>query len=1057
MKCKLIVTCVFVTKCFFSVWSQSLPFEEFLSDPQVIGVNKEGPRATMVHYEKEKDAIRFSKSEAERIVLNGEWRFRFQAAPFKDDLPGFYSNGFNDSDWDFIKVPSNWQTEGYGKPVYTNIKHPFLPNPPKIPLDSNETGIYRKEFNIQENWNDKEVFLHFAGVQSAMYCWINGDFVGYSQGSMLPAEFNVTEFLKTGNNLVVVKVVRWSDGSYLENQDFWRLSGIFRDVFLYAVPKVHVKDYQIVTELDELYRDAVLKVDVNVKNLSGQKISGKNVKVSVYRPDGTLVNESQKDITLDTNSLKSIHFEIPVRSPKLWSAEEPALYLLSIVTDQDAVAAKFGFREVEVRGNQVLINGKPVMFKGVNRHEFSPETGRVVDEELMVRDIKLMKQFNFNAVRTSHYPNHPRFYELCDEYGLYVMDEANIESHQLWWEKNIQLVDGIDWEKAVLSRGVAMCQRDKNHPSVIMWSLGNEAGNGSNLEKTYEEIKRLDGSNRPVHYESRDKKYPVDADGSLFKAAFGVLKYRRSLSGYDINSQMYPSPAKVEWMYKRDPERPLILCEYAHAMGNSCGNLDEYWNVFEKYSGIQGGFIWDWVDQGLNRQLKDGRTGWAYGGDFGEKHHDGAFCLNGVVYPDRTPKPALKTIKYLQQPVNFKGFNFQTGELEVENKYDFTILENAVVDWSLLSSGIEIEKGSFKISGLNPGQKGWYTVPLDSKVDSAGFYHLNFSVMLQENTLWADSGHVIAFQQFEFRNILPLEKKTAYKLTGLKEVKDSIYFQTETSGGRVGFTKESIRMNGANGKIEFGKPKPSFWRAPTDNDRGGGQAPLGSFATDWEKDGYDILKVVKEKRQVKTIRGLDGVLVEKQKLKGNKIKIKSKQLYRVAEDGQILVSNQFKRSFKLFGRSMPKVGTALYFTPEFNHVEWFGRGPGESYPDRKSGVPMGVYSGTVSEQYEPYIVPQENGNKTDVQWVRLYNSDGLGIEVTGDKLNISVHEYDLHAFDNCTHYYQVKPSDKITLNVDYQQAGLGGDDSWTRSTHKKYRLKKRKYEYSYTIKLNSNR
>lgn len=1049
-----LLLCFFMAPMF--VCSQQPPVDGWLMDPLVYGVNKEMPKATLHHYNSVKQANTFNPLHSNRVLLNGEWKFKFYK-----DLPAFSydfaSQLYDDGDWKTIKVPSNWQLQGYGKPIYTNIKHPFPPNPPTVPASGNETGLYRTTFNYTPNQDNKTVFLHFAGVQSAMYVWLNGKFVGYSQGSMLPAEFNVSPHIKDGNNLLAVKVVRWCDGSYLEDQDFWRLSGIFRDVYLYALPKIHLRDVQVLTDLDVNYKNGELTTFIEIANSSNIEMNDLPVDIKLFADFSGEVYSKTKTINIKANSALTIPIKLTVPSPRLWNAEQPNLYKLIIELPNDVVALKCGFRKVEIKGNQVTVNGKAIVIKGVNRHEFNQHTGRAVDEKGMIEDIKLMKQNNFNSVRTSHYPNIPRFYELCDEYGLYVMDEANIESHQLWWEKENVLVDNPLWHRAVISRVIGMVERDKNHPSIIFWSLGNEAGNGSGLKLAYDSIKKVDRSKRPVHYESRAKKHPIDVDKSIFNAIRGVLNYNNSLSGYDINSQMYPSPTKVEWMYKKDSTRPLILCEYAHAMGNSVGNFDKYWELIHSHKGIQGGFIWDWVDQGLVRKLENGKEVWAYGGDFGERQTDKAFCLNGLLFPDRTPKPALKTIKYHQQGITFKKFDVKTKALTLQNTYTFQALDEVNLLWEVLVEGSTIEKGELELSGLKPGEELVVTIPINSTLPNfSALSHVNFTASLTQSKLWAESGHIIAWGQFEYKSPKSPEGYTGAteELHDITLLKTSDWYTLSNTEGKweFGITNDTLRFFKKNQSINFTRPKASFWRAPTDNDRGGDVAKLGSFASDWTKAGYNNLIVTNKEFLLLEPGPNNVVLVERYTLVGKKVKIKCKHSYTIHSDLTIQVTNEYERNGAR-GRlkSMPKVGSSMQLDTAYNTISWFGRGPEESYADRWKGVDVGIYSGTIEEQYVPYIVPQENGNKSDVYWVTLTDKNGDGLKISGEKLNVSAHNYNLHAFDSSTHYYQVKPCGKITLNLDHKQAGVGGDNSWTRSTHKEYILQGNKYTYTYTL------
>ncbi|HAN77054.1 MAG TPA: hypothetical protein DCQ31_04390, partial [Bacteroidales bacterium] len=599
-------------------------------NPQVFEINRLPMRANYSVFSSENEALKGnSYYNNSKFFLNGDWRFFFSDNPEK--LPEkFESVNFDDLAWKTIQVPSNWQLKGYGIPIYTNIKHPFPVNPPFVPIEGNETGVYRKSFNYAEYNANKKTILHFAGVESAFYVWLNGEFVGYSEDSQLPAEFDISNKIKAENNQLTVKVLRYSDGSYLEDQDFWRISGIHRDVYIYSTEKLTVQDYTINTALTDNYKNALLSVEVELSEAT----SDFELEFKLFN----LNNEVFKQETKPVNGSKILKFEIPVQKPELWSAENPTLYKAVINLKasgevEQSVPIKIGFRMVELQGNKVLINGKAVKFKGVNRHEFDQFNGRAITETTMRQDIILMKQNNFNAVRTAHYPNQVRFYELCDELGLYVMDEANLESHQLWNQFNKSPVKYPEWKNAIVTRGTRMVQRDKNFACVVIWSLGNEAGNGENLKAMYNEFKKMDVQKRPVHYESKDIKYGINLEKmtipNLYRAYFANKKYMNDLSDYDINAAMYPRPWRVEEMFALDPSRPVIICEYAHAMGNSTGNFKKYWDVFESNPSLQGGFIWDWVDQGIARTDANGKKFWAYGGDFGDKPNDKNFCTNG--------------------------------------------------------------------------------------------------------------------------------------------------------------------------------------------------------------------------------------------------------------------------------------------------------------------------------------------------------------------------------------------------------------------------------------------
>jgi len=630
-------------------------------NPQVVGRNKQPGHVLLLPYADETSArTRDPDASPYWQSLNGQWKFCY--APTPDAAPeSFHRTDHDDSAWKPIAVPGNWQLQGYDKPIYTNVQYPFPPDDlPGVPHDDNPTGCYRVTFSIPEHWYGRRVFVVFDGVDSAFYLWVNGEMVGYSQGSRLPAEFDITDYVRTGDNLLAARVYRWSDGSYLEDQDFWRLSGIYRDVYLYAPPPLRLADYEVRTELDADYRDAILHIRTRVANHTDGATTCALI-ASLYDAQGQLVltaPSGERQVPAGSKAL--LELDAPVSAPLKWSAEYPNLYTLTLALSDargetlEVQSCRVGFRTVEIIDGQICINGMPVLFRGVNRHEHDPDTGHTVSRASMIQDIRLMKQFNINAVRTSHYPDVPEWYDLCDEYGLYLIDEANIETHGVW----DRLTKDPAWKTAFLERGMRMVERDKNHPSVIIWSLGNESGDGPNHEALSAWIRDRDPT-RPIHYES----------------ATGRRTYvgPETAPHVDIVSVMYPTVDQIIELAQTPGEiRPLIMCEYAHAMGNSPGNLQEYWDAIEAHPRLQGGFVWDWVDQGIRQALprgyspgvtKEGVEWFAYGGDFGDDPNDGNFCINGLVFPDRVPHPALWEHKKVTQPVGVKPLDLLAGRL----------------------------------------------------------------------------------------------------------------------------------------------------------------------------------------------------------------------------------------------------------------------------------------------------------------------------------------------------------------------------------------------------------
>ena len=643
---------------------------------------RERPRATFIPYATREDALSRDRARSAYFrLLSGSWRFRWVENPFAVPA-GFEQPGFDDGAWDTLPVPSNWQVVAanenrpYDRPFFTNIKHPFKADPPRVPHDKNPTGLYRTRFEVPGEWKGRRVFVHFAGVQSAYYVWLNGQRLGYREDAFTPGEFDVTRHLRPGSNVLAVEVLHHSDGSYLEDQDYWRLAGIFRDVFLLAQPVVRLRDFVVRTDLDAAHRDATLELQTTIENGSAAPASGHSVTASLLDPEGREVWKGTLTPAGATPPGKETDARVsaPIPAPRLWSAEAPSLYTLvlehrgSTGKVEEVVSTRIGFREVEIRGGQLLVNGVAVKFKGANRHEFDPDHGRVVSRERMLQDIRLMKQNNFNAVRTSHYPNDTQWLDLCDEYGLYVVDEANVESHELW-EKKVYIADFPEWTGAFVARGVAMVERDKNHPSVTYWSMGNETGLGRSFDAMYAAMKAIDPT-RPIHYESRNPPYAP------------------TLSSYDVISTMYPTVDHVLDLMNQDPKRPVIICEYAHSMGNSLGNFYKYWDAYWRYPRLQGGFTWDWVDQALRHPGPNGKALWNW-----VNTSDGANGNDGLVNADRTPQPEILEARRIQQPVKVEAVDLAAGRLRVTNRYDFADLSGLDVSW----------RASWEASPSSPG------------------------------------------------------------------------------------------------------------------------------------------------------------------------------------------------------------------------------------------------------------------------------------------------------------------------------------------------------------------
>ena len=1013
-------------------------------NPKVFGLNKETPHCTLMPYSKMSLAEKIDRAGSQWYrTLNGQWKFHWSADP--DSRPAdFYKEEFDVSKWDNIAVPSNWQIQGYGTALYSNVAYPFAKNPPFVmgtpPTNytnynaRNPVGSYRRTFTIPGRWKDREIFIVFDGVDSAFYLWVNGEKVGYSQDSRTPAEFNITKYLKKGKNTLAAEVYRYSDGSYLEDQDFWRLSGIYRNVYLYAAPTLHIQDFFVHTDLDSEYKDATLRVDAKVIHYGSDDVSAPALEV-------TLIDKQQKDpgffglgaktgalfITDAQTSMENIaagktidySFSKQLENPKKWSAETPHLYTL-ILSLKDArgkiietISANIGFRKSEIKGGQILVNGQPIYIKGVNRHEHDPDTGHTMTRESMLQDIFLMKQNNINTVRTCHYPDVPEWYELCDEYGLYIIDEANIESHGMGYGPE-SLAKQPEWKDAHMARTVAMVERDKNHPCVIIWSLGNEAGFGDNFQATSDWIHQHDPS-RPVHYEQAGERDATDIVCPMYASINGITQYA-----------------------SKEQKRPLILCEYEHAMGNSLGNMNDYWIAIESYKHLQGGSIWDWVDQGLRKKdAASGKEFWAYGGDFGDVPNDGNFCCNGIVQPDRKPNPHMFEMKKVYQNIKVHAEDLLNGTVRIENKYFFIPTNFVETLWEVTQDGSVIQKGSLGTVSIPPQETMVVNVPFEKPdLVPCSEYHLKLSFVLNANQPWGKKGHVLAWDQFEIPYISDQPMATAET--------DSMPSMS------VGENATSVVIHGTNFVITFDKTKgvlsdwsfkgtklmaspltPNFWRAPTDNDNGNKMPERCGI---W-KNAVLNSKVLKVK--VNQVKPQAVKVTVKMQLDAKDSILET--IYTVYGSGEILISNTLTPGRNL--PELPRIGMQMEMPGEFSTMQWYGRGPQESYSDRKTGYAIGIYKENVYKPEHVYVRPQENGNKTDVRWAAWTDKRGVGILAIGHSLmNAGAWPYTMEDLEKARHIHELPVRDTITVNIDHKQTGVAGDNSWGARPHRQYTL-----------------
>jgi beta-galactosidase len=1027
---------------------------------EIVGLNKEPAHAHFRFYGSLAAALKDDPFDSTFFIpLNGRWRFHWCEKP-SDRPKEFFKIDYDVIDWPMITVPGNWQMQGFGIPIYTNIKYPYSlarkkKNIPRINPAYNPVGSYRMVFRIPREWRNRRLFIHFGGVKSAFYLWINGNQVGYSQGSMTPAEFDITEYAHIGNNYLAVEVYRWSDGSYLEDQDMWRLSGIFREVFIYSTPALHVRDLYVHSVFDDKYNDATLHVQILIENHFKTKPPIQNLKVFLLEAGKEKVTKPilARPLELSAGKDKLLKEEILIIRPHKWSAETPYLYSLLFVLENEkgevleVAKTKHGFRQVEIRDSRLFINGQSVILKGVNRHEHHPEMGRSVPFEQMVEDIKLMKQYNINAVRTSHYPNDSRFYELCDKYGLYVMDECNLESHGL---RKILPASDPKWTAACVDRMVSMVERDKNHPCVIMWSLGNEAGFGSNFRKMKAAAQKID-STRPFHYEGDHK-----------------------LKIVDVFSTMYSTPNQLErsGQFKRVPadfffkrigpgkyrDKPRILCEYAHAMGNSLGNFSKFMTVFEKYDNCIGGFIWDFVDQGIKKTDEAGNDFWAYGGDFLDIPNDKNFCCNGIFLPDRQPNPSAFEVKKVYQNIAVEAIDLVKGRLKITNKYQFLPLAEFQGEWQVTANGLELQSGKIEELTTAPGESEELTISFDHpKIQPKTDYHLTITFSLREDKPWAEKGHIVAWEQFT----LPFEMVPGKELSlesfpnlQLKETQEKI----EITNGNLNviFDKNigSITSYSFHKKELIDQPLlPNFWRAPIDNDLGYGiflPKLIGRFIM----NNFYKWKEATQTQKVKkiTITTLHPKVLQIKVTR--RIKLGAKPyitIFTIFSRGDIIVHNSFKPR-----RNMVRMGMQMAMPDEFTQVEWFGRGPHESYADRKESAAFGRYSGMVNELIHNYCRPQENGNRTDVRWMTITNKKQVGFLIQaldGSMLNTSVWPYAQEDLETAQHINELPQREFITVNIDQQQKGVGGDLPAMGFVHKEFRLLRRQdYQYGFHIR-----
>ena len=1079
------------------------PKKPYWQDVQVVAVNKEYPRSSFMTYENRANALtgKFEKSKYYQL-LNGTWKFYFVDS-YKNLPANITDPSVSTADWTDIKVPGNWEVQGHGVAIYTNHGYEFQPRNPQPPTlpEANPVGVYRRDIDIPADWDGRDIYLHLAGAKSGVYVYINGQEVGYSEDSKNSAEFLINKFVKPGKNVLTLKIYRWSTGSYLECQDFWRISGIERDVFLYSQPKAALKDFRVTSTLDDTYKDGIFKLGADLRN-NGSAASNMALVYELLDAKGNVVATGEKTADVAAGETRTVSFDQTLPGVKTWTSEAPNLYKLVMTVKENGkvneiIPFNVGFRRIEIKpieqlaGNGkpyvcLFINGQPLKLKGVNIHEHNPATGHYMTEELMRKDFELMKQHNLNTVRLCHYPQDRRFYELCDEYGLYVYDEANIESHGMYYDlkKGGTLGNNPEWLKAHMDRTINMFERNKNYPSLTFWSLGNEAGNGYNFYQTYLWLKDADKNimDRPVNYERAQWEW-----------------------NSDMYVPQYPGAQWLEAMGKRGSDRPIAPSEYSHAMGNSNGNLWDQWKAIYKYPNLQGGYIWDWVDQGIDAVDENGRHFWTYGGDYGvNTPNDGNFCCNGIVSPDRTPHPAMAEVKYVHQNVAFEPVDPANGKFLVKNRFYFTNLQKYMISYTIKANGKTVKGAKMSVNVEPQGSKK-ITIPVSGLKSKPGTeYFIYFNVTTTEPEPLIPVGHEIAYEQFR----LPVEPSERTFATGGPTLKVSAEGnELSASSSKVSFVfdkKTGLVSSYKVGGTEYFKDgfglQPNFWRAPNDNDYGNGNPKRLQV---WKQSSKNF-NVVDANI---VMDGKDAVLTANYLLAAGNLYIVT---YRIHPSGVVKADFTFtstdmeaakteaseatlmatftpgsdaarKAASKL---EVPRIGVRFRLPAEMNQVEYFGRGPEENYVDRNAGTLIDLYKTTADNMYFPYVRPQENGHHTDTRWLTLNKKGGKGLTIYADKtigfnaLRNSVEDFDgeetvsrpyqwlnrdagelVHdeskAKDQLprkTHINDISPRNFVEVCVDMKQQGVAGYNSWGARPEPGYNIPaNQEYKWGFTI------
>ena len=1019
-------------------WAQQNEWE----NPTRYEWNKEKPHVDFALYENAEDARTEDHSRSPWIhSLNGTWKFRY-ASSIEESVKDFYRTDLSEEGWQEIAVPSNWELKGFGEPIIRNIQYVFSPNPPFIDVE-NPVGTYRTWFTVPAGWDEREVMLHFGSISGYARVFVNGKQVGMTKASKSPAEFNVTSFLKEGKNLLAVQVYRWHDGSYMEDQDFWRLSGIERDVYLQAYPKLTIWDFFLRAGLDDNYKHGVFRGTVDLREFSGNRMKQGMVKLELLDKNGKKVWAQSRRFDREKQE-ETLSFSGTVSRVNQWNAEHPYLYdcVLTLADasgkPQSVTACKVGFRRIEIKNSKLLVNGVPVYIKGVNRHEHNDSLGHVQSRDIMMTDLKLMKQLNMNAVRTCHYPNHPLFYKLCDKYGFYVVDEANIETHGMgsvpYFKDTIpHPAYRPEWYAAHVDRITRLVERDKNHACVIGWSLGNECGNGKVFHDEYKRLKAYD-PDRFVQFEQAWEDWNTD-----------------------VVCPMYPSFGRMKEYRNSGKTRPYIMCEYAHAQGNSNGNIKDLWEVIYDSPNMQGGFIWDFMDQGFKTLAEDGRTYWTYNGKMGSHRwlEDKKTELNtgtdGLISANGVPKPQAYEVKKVYQYIHFKAEDLSDGKISVRNLYDFTDLSAYDFRWQLVKNGVLADSGRFEVR-LKPHASKEVKLSLPEILADENEYYLNLYAYTREATELVPAGFEVAREQLKIGtgDFFAVQPKAEGQLTA--EVKGNVLsFQSGRVSGKIDLKKGVLFQYALDGKSPLSQyPEPAFWRVPTDNDFGN-KMPLLCGVWRTAHVNRSVRKVSVGEQDANGIRVTVDWMLED-------VQVPYTMEYQICPDGSVVVTGSIDLTRRKLPE-LPRFGMRMELKKDYERLVYYGRGPEENYTDRCSSTFVGRYEDTVNNQFYPYIRPQETGNKTDVRWVSLLDAQGFRLKVTGlqplafTALHFTPEDLDPGLTRKLQHTVDVIPQKNVCLHVDLKQRGLGGDNSWGMYPHNEYRLLDKKYSYSYKLQL----